>query len=485
LGEYSAVDQSLLELLPYFMNNPMTAVIQKNKPRTITDSKNSGLNSLIDKFDHGTVVLDGVAWLTQEILSLRAITDEEIWVICEDITAFYRIFCVRLVDRLMQLVVRLNGELVMDNNVNFGNLSSPFLTSHVLDLLCYIFYTLYKIRLMHYLDNLVAVVRKSEAARIHKALRDLLDELGFPTNDHDRYCGPHPPHLGFLFNTISLSISIPDKTLRCIIDLLRDVLSAIKIEVGVLRTLLGKLLWASNIIVEGMPVASRIWHFSDKFLGWSKHRKITLPPDCEARKSLEWFQSVLLQFNGTIFFSSFGTVTLNNADCLTFASDSSHIGAAFLSAEFYGFWKWCPHCYKRSKSNIMLFELLATLTGFNSGIADECRGKSVVWVTDSLSGVGVYKSGTGDTDEVTAVVQELRKVPVIYNFVSFLFQFVSRRLIPNVDLLTRGDDAEFLAVPGNETRKKKKIVFPSLLTVVDHDDKGVPIVGLSAWGSHA
>jgi hypothetical protein len=438
------------------------------------------LNDKIDKFDFHAIVLDGIAWLAQGVLDLRSITDEEIWVI----TAFYGIFCVRLVDRLMQLVVRLNGQLVMDNNVNFGNVSSPFLTSHVLDLVCYIFFTLYKIRLMHYLDNLVAVVRKSEAEKIHKALRDLLDELGFPTNDHDRYCGPQPPHLGFLLNTISLSISIPEKTLVCIRDLITEVLSAEKFEVGTLRTLLGKLLWASNIIVEGMPVASKIWHFTDKYLNYPKRRMITLPADCEARKSLEWFRSVFLQFNGTLFISSFGTVTLNNADCLTFASDSSHIGAAFLSAEFYGFWKWCPHCYKRSNSNIMLFELLATLIGFNSGIADQCRGKSVVWVTDSLSGVGVYKSGSGDTDEVTDVVQELRKVPAIFNFVSFLFQFVPRRRIPNVDLLTRGDDAEFLAVPGNEARKKKKVVYPSLVTIVGQDEKGVPIVGLSSWGPH-
>ena len=93
VGRYSVIDESLLELLPYFMNNPMTAVIQKNKPRSITDCKYSGLNSLMDKHDFGSLVLDGVAWLAQEIFTLRSASEEEIWVICEVITAFYRIFC--------------------------------------------------------------------------------------------------------------------------------------------------------------------------------------------------------------------------------------------------------------------------------------------------------------------------------------------------------------------------------------------------------
>jgi hypothetical protein len=352
-GRFSVISQKVYHSLPYKVTNPTAVVEQKGKFRVITDMRASKLNEKIDNSRYGPLILDRIPLLIAEIENFDKATP--LLVCTEDVTAFYRQFWCRPVDRPLQITIH-DKKFYIDNCECFGSCSAPFICSHFLDLFCWLMDKKYNLNIFHYLDNIFWVVRKEQGNSSQRLIQLNLEHFGVPTNTHDVQMSDNVKLLGFQIDTTQRTISIPRATLLVMTSLLDTLLSKENATIKNMQQITGKLLWACQSIKNGMGKASYLWASISRA---SSSNLKTIKIEKEVRSSLQWFRSTFLQWCGVSFYSISHEITVNNTKGA--ASDASHIGGAFMTSNHYAFWSWCPTCLTMTNQDMKILELTAIL----------------------------------------------------------------------------------------------------------------------------
>jgi hypothetical protein len=273
LGRFLKLPAAIREQLPYGSFNPLGTVEQKGKVRVITDLKSSGINVLILKEQFGSMTLDGIPHLLQD-LNVPNSKSQPPLIACEDVTAYYRQFPVRPADQpILGAISR--DTCVLDRRECFGSASAPFRTTHLLDVVCWLVNQRYRMPLRHYMDNIFHVIHpatenardtKTEAICRQLIVRRYLAQLGLPLNAHDRQLGDTVLLLGFQISTVAKTISIPVRTRLDIIALIQKLLDCPATTIRQLQSLCGKLVWACQAVPVGSTFASDIWRFNESII---------------------------------------------------------------------------------------------------------------------------------------------------------------------------------------------------------------------------
>jgi len=234
--------------------------------------------------------------------------------------------------------------------------------------------------------NIFFICWENEAPSTEKIILLSLKILGLPLNPHDSYMGPNPRLLGFDISTTSCTITIPnDKRIEIIAQIDKFVSNKL-VKFSNLKSLNGRLLWASITIKEGIKYASNVWKFLDQM---EKSHKSLITITKEARSSLLWFKRTLSQHSGIVFFDP--TPIGKPVKTLGAVSDSSHIGAGFATISHFSLWKWCAHCVKEI-NDINLLELSACAILLASGVGNYATHSRLIWIGDNqASGINLSK----------------------------------------------------------------------------------------------
>jgi len=251
------------------------------------------------------------------------------------------------------------------------------------------------ISLMNYLDDFCSGHKsKEEAERQFRVFKEWLEYLGVPTQDKKCYA-PNTIAiiLGFLYNTISQSISVPQDKIEIILqaidNLLQNHRSTTRREVA---SVSGKLNWTCQVVFGGRAMLRQIEHLINVKLPWDA-RKLRL--NRTVIEDLKWWKLVLQSDLNSIPLS-FIIKDPSDADIHVWsdAAGAESLGfGAFCSLNYFYQLKWTdfklPNNWK--STHIIRSELLALVTAAMVW-GPKFSGKSITFHCDNKTVVSHVKS---------------------------------------------------------------------------------------------
>jgi hypothetical protein len=128
----------------------------------------------------------------------------------------------------------------------------------------------------------------------------LTDLLGIPRNDRKDDFGQRVLVLGYLLDTHTFEISIPNTKLATILDALTTVLKKSSMTLYELQVITGLLGWAAPAVQLGWVFCRKLWDFEKAFTPYRPQKHLTIPREVVA--DFQWWHDSISVFNGTHFF---------------------------------------------------------------------------------------------------------------------------------------------------------------------------------------
>ena len=153
------------------------------------------------------------------------------------------------------------------------------------------------VTLLNYIDDFGGVAASGALARKHfSALQTLLADLGLQEATHK--ASPPPPAqrltwLGFVFNTLDMTVTLPPAKLAEIMDLTQQWAVKCTANIRELRSLLGKLLHVAPCCPPARLFSTRML---ETLRACPEQRRIALSP--EFKKDVAWFNKFLPSVEG-------------------------------------------------------------------------------------------------------------------------------------------------------------------------------------------
>jgi len=185
------VTEEMLEEMEYYHNSPLAVIDQGKKFRTLFDMSfdvDTAINSHIRKHDFGRMVMDRISALGSHMRESYK-KGTEIWIIIQDIEAYFRNLPLQVRDQLLHIIRYDDGDVVMNTNENFGNTGAPFKACALGDTICWILEQQGISASMHYSDNFFNLTNSARGKEDLKTILKVFSDLGLPLNAHDSVLG--------------------------------------------------------------------------------------------------------------------------------------------------------------------------------------------------------------------------------------------------------------------------------------------------------
>lgn len=253
--------------------------------------------------------------------------------------------------------------------------------------------------IVHVLDDFLFIESSlSQCAQSLQNFTKLCSEIGVPLAP-DKTFGPDQvmPFLGITLDTILQEARLPlDKLDECR-NLCRAFQNKKKITLKELQSIIGKLQFATSVVVPGRPFLRRL---IDLTKGIRKPSyKIRL--NSGGRADLNMWSEFLDRFNGKSFFLSDTWLTSDTLSLYTDASSTIGYGAVFGNSWFSGTWNLpceTPHI------NILeLYPIVVALVVWAAHFSQKA-----IWLfTDNLSLVSIINNQTSRDPQIMALIRIL------------------------------------------------------------------------------
>ncbi|KAI8825697.1 uncharacterized protein EV422DRAFT_503078 [Fimicolochytrium jonesii] len=426
LGRRQAIDPDILRQAPYAIANPVGVVPKPNKPgkfRIIHNAsfpKGGLLNDGIARDNFGPVPLDKVNVLVQTILKQKKLHgDISGWVV--DTVSAYHVHPARPPDQLKQ-GIWFKESFYQDFVTQFGVRSARFYCCLFGDLLCWALIKLGLPNALHYVDNFTGFTAKRLLAPSLSTVVSFFGAIGVPikVEASGQVFATH----GFMFNLVTLTISIPPQKLQSIWELLIQILTAAPGSTDAATY---------NSVWPGSP---KSFPPRTPTSGRNNLKKAVLAQDL--REDLHWWTYSLLHWTGYALISEERWMTWAQLGAV---SDPSPIGFGAHTRTSYTFGDWCSACFRDIHSTTL--EMVAICIGLTT-FGNQFPRKRIVWLTDNLACTQLWASGYSKDPLIDKCIRHLRTLAMTFQF-DLRFSHVGRQNIPGCDSLTRGPDAQFRA----------------------------------------
>lgn len=213
----------------------------------------------------------------------------------------------------------------------FGLRTSPFIFNLFAEALHWILesYLLWT-HLRHYLDDFIRILPPSTTpAQVETIIANytlLLRVLGVPRRVDKAACGTLVKVLGYIFNTVTMTISIPEVKVLKMVRMTAEALAKDSMSLKEVRELAGLCSWCAPAVQLGWVFCRNIWNYLASFPPIAtKHWKRRIPDI--ARQDILWWNQLMESFNGVSFFGP----AKDTVHLYTDASTSGVGGFAFKS----------------------------------------------------------------------------------------------------------------------------------------------------------
>ena len=201
------------------------------------------------------------------------------------------------------LGIQWQGQYYFDRVLPFGLRSSPFLFDQVASAIEWIITTNFAIpHLLHYLDDFLSISppQRSLAIQAKNVILQAFKYLSIPLAE-EKLEGPSTSlvFLGIVLDMVRMEAHLPDDKLADLRELLSEMSRCTQTTQRKLDHFLGKLSFASSVVVPGRTFTRRLWDINKRFSHAKPYFRITLTG--EARKDIRWWQLLIQHWNGKAF----------------------------------------------------------------------------------------------------------------------------------------------------------------------------------------
>lgn len=435
--------QSLLDSLPYYRVNPIGLVPKPRgtKLRVIHDHSypiGSSTNESILRSDFGEdFIMDRIDVVVRNVISMGK--GCLMWT--EDVASAYRILNVHPSHKPLQ-GIRLSGfdGVFFDHCLVFGSRESGFIFGYLAGLVCWYLHSIGLVYTSHYVDNYHGVVSDTPHGRgLREIALNVFNILGIPLNAKDSDFGHEVRHLGFIINTLLFTVTIPLDKREVILSLLAEVVAATSIPIKKFHSLVGKLVWASQVMPPARSYLSNLLALLR--VSQQKHyRNVHL--NARHRHDIAWFQRTLVQWDGVYMFDNLNWGLRHNE---TFVGDACPEGGGFhTSTSHYSFYQFCPNCILEANLDSQSLEMANFMISILT-LGHHAFSRRLMWITDNQANVWSFAKGRSDCDFVSDCIRDVISYSVIRQ-IDIRLLHCARDSISAADDLSRGLEAKFLSL---------------------------------------
>ena len=284
---------------------------------------------------------------------------------------------------------------------------------------------------LHYLDDTIVINSSKEACADSLAIiLDTCKQAGFRVQDK-KTCGPTKviEFLGITIDTIQGKLCISsDKVaeLRSLLTRWLHKKSATKRE---LLSLLGKLAFASQVVVSGVKFTRRLTNLS-KLVKNLNHR-VTLTQ--EAKKDLKWWYCCLIGHNGVSYFPR----ELHIDTCEIMHSDASDIACGAVYRDKWTILEY-QGPYEHAKSKLIAYREMLALVLAVATFGPLVKNKQVLMNVDNETVRLSIIKGYSREDDLMALIRSLYFYASIYHLDYRVIRVTSAENI-SADAISRKD----------------------------------------------
>ena len=256
-----------------------------------------------------------------------------------------------------------------------------------------------------YLDDfLIKGSTQQECQRGLNRLMSLLRELGFAI----AYKKVVPPttcltFLGIEFDTVAFVFRLPGDKLRALIRELKGVMNKRSVSKGDLRSLAGRLSWASRVIYGGRTFTRRI---IDRINLLQKPSHRTRVTGC-MRSDLQWWFDFINTFNGVVPILEERAYTPVTVD-----ASLSGGGGVYGADWFHVAWRDCPDIERLHINYLEVLVLEPAARVFGAAWSN----RLVTVYSDNQAAVGIINKGTAKNEHVMRSLRSVFWLSAVYNF---------------------------------------------------------------------
>lgn len=329
-----------------------------------------------------------------------------------DIQAAYRNIPVHPDDRYL-LGMRWEGFYFVDLALSFGGRSAPGIFTSVADVLTQI--CLLSLRhsfLSHYLDDFIQIVAARYGHRIalkesHQAT-DVLHDLGVPVVPKKTIRATNIlPHLGVILDTLKMEARLSSEKLAALDKELASWNSRRSGTKRDLLSLIGKLMYATQVVHHGRPFLRRLINKASAL----KRMHFRVHLSVQDREDLRWWQELLINWNGVSLFSFRHWEFIHDLFITSDAAQSKGLGIIYKS-------HWCSvpwPAWQEEKVNIAILELIPVIIAAHTWGSGWHRRK-ILFRIDNSAVVDSLNSGLPRDRHLAFLVRHLSKLAVIHSF---------------------------------------------------------------------
>lgn len=293
---------------------------------------------------------------------------------------------------------------MVDQRLPFGGRRSPFIFNELTQAVVRIMENLGYTGIVVYLDDFLVVQKDQDRCRqTLNALIHVLRLLGFSVN-YSKVAGPTQflQFLGIDLNTKDMKISLPQNKIADLKHELLKLKSKNKASKKELQALAGRMNFAAQCIYGGRVFMRRI-HDEIAKLRRPWHR---IRISATVRADLEWWNSFMQVFNGTLDIIDPRPLTPVSTDACTVAG-----GATYDNEYIYLPWA----TWDGTESlHINVKELLACELALH-GWAEKLRGHKVLIHSDNQAAVGMLNHGSTKNKEAMECLRRIFWITAVNN----------------------------------------------------------------------
>ena len=248
----------------------------------------------------------------------------------------------------------------------------------------------------------------------------LCAHLGIPIADHKTVLPTNIlVFLGILLDSIDMIAQLPeDKLVNYKAEIIK-MAQAPKTTLKELRSLLGKLQFATSVVVPGRPFLRRLYDLTKGVTKPCHHIRLTKG----TKNDLKLWESFLASYNGKSFIHDTPTATSQDIHLYTDASMIG-FGEVFGKAWIQGFW---PPTWKNYNINILeLYPIFALIKVFGKKLARS----SIVLHCDNLAIVTIINKQTSKCPLIMSLIR-----PLVLELLQQNIRFISEH-IPGIKNIT-------------------------------------------------
>lgn len=349
-----------------------------------------------------------------------------------DIKDAYRNLPVHPVDQLLQGIVH-DGKLYFDKALAFGARSSCGIFCRFADIIAWIAHNNGIPAIIHYVDDFLIISNPTNTADKAKFLT-LLEDLKIPIKVQ-KLEGPSTRliYLGFEIDSVNMTASLSAQRRHQLLDYLNKWKKKKSAHSREIRSLVGYLLWACQVLPRARPFAQRFLDLQNRT--HNVDRYVNLGRDLRA--DLEWWIRAVSTWNGVYLFEETSWI---QPHIPRFYTDASNIGAGATFENYFFAALWSSNL-NPAVIDINLRELIAIVLAVSTFRSLWTRKRYILY-TDNASCVANIKRGYASNPLANEIIRDIYEQQVVFSFAIKVEHIPSAQNV-NADMLSRGQYSQF------------------------------------------